>query len=139
MAQVISDDVVNKTIKRLIRRTNLAVAVPQSGNTEIFGMDVRGVDRVLLEIGAVGKLLDTFLVQARAHPDGSLLTLASASGDYTSPNGLTILDASGDLTSQAAGTSGWVLINTVGWDSLHISASSGDAAGSTVNVYASGA
>ena len=123
--------------KRLMRAGNASVAVPQSGNTTLLEIPVESFEQILVEAAVSGKLLDAFTVQVKSHPDGSYLTIASAAGDYTSPTGL-MVKASGDITTQAAGTSGWFILDTRGVAWVKVVASSGDAAGSTVSAYAGG-
>lgn len=111
------------------------IAVPQAGNTTILEMNVKGLERLFAEIAVTVQALDAFRVDARAHEDGSYQTLYSTAANYTSPAGL-LVGASGDLTVQAAGTSGWLILDVRGMESLRLQASSGNAAGSTVAVYA---
>lgn len=47
--------------------------------------------------------LSAFTVEYRAHPDGDWASIASASADYTAPEG-PVIGASGDLTAAAYGS-----------------------------------
>jgi hypothetical protein len=114
----------------------LSVSVVQSGNTDVAVIDVKDVSRLCVEIVVAGQALDAFNVLARFHPSGSFQTLFSVAGDYTGVVGL-LQGTSGDLTTQAVG-SGWFIMDTLGIDAIKLQASSGNAAGSTVSVYAGG-
>lgn len=136
-AQAWSNSPTLRNWPRTLTTQNLAVAVPQAGNTTILTLDTRGVERITVEIAVTVQALDAFLIQGKAHGSGSTLTLYSASGDYTSPKGV-LIGVSGDLTTLAAGSSGWLVMDSKGFDSIIIQASSGNVAGSTISVFATG-
>ena len=137
MAQVTSPRVLNAEIAKVVLAKNSAVAVAQSGDTTVLELNVSGLERLVVEVAVASKLLDAFSVLGAVHPDGSYMTLFSVAADFTSPAGL-MVDASGDITTQAAGSSGWFVLDVRGLDRVKLTASSGDAAGSTVSVYATG-
>jgi hypothetical protein len=116
----------------------LAVAVAQAGNTDLITIDVSRIARLWVEIAVSGQDLDAFLVKGRTHASGSYQTLVgSVAANYTSPAGI-IVGASGDLTTLAAATSGWIALDVRGLNSIKLQASSGNVAGSTVSAYAGG-
>ena len=117
--------------------SNAAVSVPQSGNTELLDLDVTGISELGIEIVVTVQALDTFIIQGRMSKDSAYQTLYSTSGDFTVPTGL-LIGTSGDLTVQAAGTTGWAILSVRPLYSVKILASSGNVAGSTVTAYAIG-
>lgn len=114
------------------------VLVPQAGTTELLRVDVAGLEHVLVQVAVVGQDLDVFTISAMGHPSAAAATLASAAGDYTTPNA-PVIKASADLTTLAAAASGYALVDVRGWRVLIVSASSGNIAGSTVTAYVTGA
>lgn len=114
---------------------NEDVAVAQAGNATLLEVTTLGADRMLLTAACVGQALDAFIVQGRPHPEGAYVTLVSAGTDYTN-DVAPVINASGDLTTLAAGSTGWVLLDVRGLESVKVLASSGNVAGSTVSVFA---
>jgi len=80
-----------------------AVAVAQTGNTDLLQFSVGQAERVWIEVVCGGQALDAFIVLGRAHASGSWLTFAGSAAHYTAPAGV-IVGASGDLTALAAVT-----------------------------------
>lgn len=117
--------------------SNLAVAVPQTGNTTLLTIPCHGVKQIMVQVVVSGQALDAFLIQARPTLDAALSTLYSAAADFTAPKGL-LIGASGDLTAQAVGT-GWFIMDVTGLAEVAVLASSGNVAGSTVSAYCGGA
>lgn len=130
MAQVTDTSLDSLTAK------NESVSVIQTGNTNVLQIPCERITEVGIAVVVAGQALDAFIVQGKFHRDGSLVTLYSAAGAYTSPAGL-IVAASGDLTVQAVGT-GWLIVDVRPLYELAILTSSGNVAGSTVSMYATG-
>ncbi len=101
---------------------NVGVTVPAAGNTTLLEVPVDDVAFMGLSIAVATQNLDAFLVQGRMSPNDAYQTILSAAADYTTPAGI-VVDASGDLTVQAAGTSGWLLLNVLPFHSIRIQAS----------------
>ncbi|MGE5524343.1 MAG: hypothetical protein ACM3SS_11555 [Rhodospirillaceae bacterium] len=137
MAQSTKVDVRSNGVRPFLSASNASVSVPQSGNTTVLEIDVTELEQIFVEVAVATKLLDAFIISGKAHRDGSYLTLYSAGADFTSPAGL-LIDASGDITTQAAGSSGWFLMDVRGLVAVKLQASGGDAVASSVSVYASG-
>ena len=79
-------------------------------------------DRLWISFTVTTADLTAFVVQYKTHADGSYFNVASAAGDYTTPNN-PVVDASGDLTVAAAGsTVHWVCLNVRGIHSIKIRA-----------------
>ena len=125
----------NSMARKFVEVINLLVAVPQTGNTEVGRILVEGCDRLAAEVLVAGQALDAFVVKGKCTKDGADITLFSAALDYTTPAGI-VIDASGDLTSQAVGT-GWLVLDVRGFYDISLHASSGNVAGSTVSIHAS--
>lgn len=100
-----------------------------TAEADVCEIDVAGLERVCLEAAVTTATLSAFKVQARFHSGGSYLTIASAAGDYTNPQGI-IVGCSGDLTTQAVG-SGWIILDVRGIESLKILAA-GTSSGVTI-------
>jgi len=116
---------------------NIAVAVPQAGNTVLLTIPCHGLTRILVQVDVTVQALDAFIIQVRSTNVASLATLYSVAGDYTSPKGL-LVGASGDLTTIAAAASGWFIMDVDGLYEVVVSASSANVAGSTVDAYCGG-
>jgi len=114
-------------------KKSLAVAVPET-LTSVLAVNVSGYERLTVSVDVTSHALDQFVVKGRNHGDGTLMTLFSAAGDFTSPAGM-VVDASGDLTTQAVG-SGWLALDVSGWDKIEVFAASGNVAGSVVSAFA---
>lgn len=118
--------------------TNVGALVAQAGLTDIAVIQTTAIERVFAQIEVQGKALDQFQISGRAIKGGTLTVLYQSSADFTQNRGILIF-TTGDLTNQAAGTTGAILLETLGFYEIVLSASSADVAGSTVNVSAGGA
>jgi|GEM_PF-2134317 len=116
------------------------VSVAKSGLTDIAVFNVLGIERIMIQVVVTGQALDQFEIAARStlRTGNDPATLYNLSTDFTSPKGL-IVGASGDLTTQGAGTTGTVIMDVKGLAEITLRASSGNAAGSTVSTYVGGA
>lgn len=126
------------TPRQRLQASNVAVAVAQTGNTEVLKVPCFGIDRLYVHVGVADQALDAFIVRAYATLDAAADTLFSLSTDYTNPAGI-LVGASGDLTTLAAAATGWLVLDVRGISQIDILASSGNVAGSAVTVYAGGA
>ena len=99
--------------------TNTLTDIPATGNTVLLELPVRGLSQAFIRFAVADQALDAFIVEGRADTGAyvSLLTAITAT-----PGGL-VVAASGTLASQAAGTSGWCVLNVRGMDQIRISAS----------------
>lgn len=113
-----------------------AVSVAGTGNTTLITIDCRGKEQIYVELQPVTQNLDAFIVAARPHADGTFNTLYSVAADFTSPAGL-IIGASGDLTTLAAGATGWFIMDVSSLRDVRLSASAA-ADSSAVTVYVGG-
>jgi len=121
--------------ERQVYADNLSVSVAQAGLTTLTtNEDMADTIRMLFEVTTGGQAFDAFEIQVKAHPNGSWITIYNAAADFTSPAGL-IIGASGDLTTLAASTTGWFLMETRGLYGIRVQASCDNAAGSSCNVY----
>ena len=116
---------------------NLALAVPNS-STQILKIPCLGMDRIFVTVGVATNALAGFNIQAQATADGPAQTLYSTAGNFTTPSGL-LVGASGDLTTLAAGATGWFIMQVSGLAYVIVNATSGNVGGSTLTVYAGGA
>ena len=98
------------------------VTVPGTGNTTLCTLDVNFVERLCVEVGVATQALDVFQIQARMHSGGNFITLFSSAGHFTSPAGI-LIGASGDLTTLAAGATGWFILDCLGFDQVRLVAS----------------
>jgi len=134
MAQVTDYSVVSGGFEA--KNENITVAL--ASNTDLLEVFVHKVARMTFEVkNDGGNAFDAFIVQGKMHPGGNYVNILSAAGDYTTPAGI-VVDASGDLTTLAAGATGWLIIDVIGFYQVKIQASS--AVGTTTcDVYARGA
>lgn len=108
------------------------ITVLAGGNTVLSTYDVRGRDRLSIEISVTNQALDAFIVEARTHPNGSHNVIAKDSTEFITPVGLIVgsetydaadLRLAGDLTSIVAGGRGLLVIDVTGLESVRLSAS----------------
>lgn len=71
-----------------------------SAQAPILAIDVEGVDWFWISFSVATAVLSAFVVKFAAKVDGTLVTIASAPGDYVTPTG-PVLGASADLTTAA--------------------------------------
>lgn len=117
---------------------NAALSVPAAGNTTLLDLDVRGLDFVTVRVDPTVQALDAFILSGKAHiDDASYFVFANAAANYTSPSGY-VVKASGDLTTQAAASTGWVLVDVRGLSNLKVEASANIAGTATVTCSAGG-
>lgn len=89
---------------------------------ELATIDVRGAERLFVTFVVGTANLSDFLVEGRSHPDGGLATLATATGDFTTPV-FPVLKASGDLNAAASGsTVHFLVLDVRGLVSVKLSA-----------------
>jgi len=109
--------------------------VTSTSNVTVTTLDVRGLNVLYVEIQPVTEALTAFEIAARPNTQGTFNTLFSASGDFTSPDGL-LIGASGDLTVLSAGSTGWFIMFCLGLDRVQLSATAAGAG--TLTVIAGG-
>jgi hypothetical protein len=89
---------------------------------EIFTIDVSDAEYLFISFLVGTANLSAFEVCGRAHPDGGWAILANAGANFTSPAG-NVVDASGDLTTAASGsTVHWVHLSVGGIDCVRLRA-----------------
>jgi len=116
---------------------NLAVAVPAAGNTDLLEIIVARVSVLGVEVLPTVQALDAFIVQGKFNPNSAYVTMFSLATDFTTPAGI-VLDASGDLTIQAAGSTGWLVLDVSALYAVKIQASANVAGQATVTARANG-
>ncbi len=79
------------------------------------------IERGLIDVAVATTALDQFVIQIRSNVNASYQTIYSAGSDFTSPVGI-MVGASGDLTALTAGTSGWVMLDVFGIESIRLRA-----------------
>lgn len=122
--------------RHILRRKSLAVAVATGANTTLLELIVEGISKLSVHFDVSDANLDAFAISGRVHPDAAYHTIASASGDYTSPAGR-MLRASADLTGIAAAGSGWFDMDVSALQAVKIAASAAGSA-AAVDIYANG-
>lgn len=81
-----------------------------AGTTDdMFEIVLANESKVAIEINPVTNALDAFEIHVKAHVGGTYVRVASAAADFTTPKGF-IAAASGDVTTQGAGTFGCVVV-----------------------------
>lgn len=92
---------------------------------DVAVIDVRGAEVLQFSFVVGSANLTAFDVAGRVASGGGWFTIATAAGDYTTPNH-PVLDASGSLVTAAAGaTVHWAKIDVRGLESVRLQASSG--------------
>ena len=130
-------------LRYLAQWTNLALAVPDVGNTTLLELtDIpEEATRLEIEITNTGNALDAFILSRKGHPDGSYDLIADAAADFTTP-ALPLLEVSSDmaasldLTTLEDGKKGWVKIAVDGEASWKIEASGNGATVMSIYVIA---
>lgn len=115
---------------------SLAASLLAAGNTTLLELPTKGLTNVGVQVDVTVQALDAFLIQGKFNANGAFVTLYSAAGNFTTPAGL-IINASGDLTAQAAGTTGWFLMDVRGLYAIKVLASAA-VDGALVDAYAGG-
>jgi len=113
-----------------------AVTVGGTGNTTLLEIDTAGLSRIGFYFSVATQNLDAFIIAAKFGEGGSYSTLYSAAGDFTSPSGL-LVGTSGDLTTVAASSSGWFIMDVSGVQGIRVQASAA-ADSASVTPYATG-
>jgi hypothetical protein len=103
--------------------------------TEILSVNTAEHGVLSVQLTVATNALDQFAIKAKVHPAAPLETLFDSAGDFTSPGGLLKI-TSGDLTTQAAATTGSFVMDISGYYQVRLYAASGNVAGSVVDVYA---
>lgn len=132
-----NEDITLQPRVRILRAENLALSVAATGNTTVLDVDVRDLERIMIQVSPTVQALDAFIVSIQPHTGGAYSTIASAAADYTAPSGL-IVGASGDLTALAAAATGWIIVDVRGLSRLRVQASAAAAGAATVTAYAGG-
>lgn len=114
---------------------SVATAIPATGNTDILEIVTLGLKNIALDFDVTVNNLDGFIVSAKFHPDDVFHSLYTA---ITSTPGGLIIAASGTLASQAAASSGWLVMDVRGIYSIKISVSGTVADTTAVSVFCSG-
>jgi len=123
--------------RQLLTAKNLAVSVPATGTTTLIEVPTAGLHTLGVQVDVTVQALDAFAITARFNESGAFVTLYSSAGDFTTPAGL-LIGASGNLTIQAAGTTGWFILDVRGLHSVKVTCS-GAVDSALVDVYAGGA
>lgn len=111
--------------------------IPASGDTVILEVPTLGLKNIGLSFDVGVNALDTFVVSAQFHPDDTFHQLYNAV-DATPTESPLIIAASGTLASQAAGTTGWLLMDVRGIYKVRFSASGTVADTTTIAARCSG-
>lgn len=113
-----------------------ANAMDNSGLQDIFTFNVEGLARIVVAITVATNALAAFAIKAAMTPQGAFQTIKSTTGQFAAPSGV-LIDASGDLTTQAVG-SGWFVMDVAGMSQIKICANSSAAGGSTLAIVGGG-
>lgn len=119
-------------IKNTINRV-LDVAVTEA-LTILTTVKTNFSDRLAVQFTVATHDLDQFVIKGQVHPASPEETLYSAAGSFTAPSGL-IIAASGDLTTQAAASTGSFVMDVGGYFQITVYAASVHSGGSVVDIY----
>lgn len=123
--------------RQLLTAKNLAVSAPAAGTTTLIEVPTAGLHTLGVQVDVTAQALDAFAITARFNESGGFVTLYSTAGSFTTPAGL-LIGASGDLTTQGAGTTGWFVLDVRGLYSVKVTCS-GAVNNALIDVYAGGA
>jgi hypothetical protein len=121
--------------RQLLTAENLALPVA-APLTVLLELEVGGLEMIGVQVSPTVQAFNAFAIEGKVHPDAPYVTLYNTAGAFTTPVGL-IIAASGDLTTQAAGTQGWVILRVEPLFMVRIRASS-VVNGGTTDAYAGG-
>jgi hypothetical protein len=105
-----------------------------TGNTIVATIPTIGVNVLTAEIAVATQALDVFIISGRPHAKASYQTLFSTASEYINCPG-DLIGTSGDLTTIAAGATGFFKMDCRGYESIQLSASAA-ADSATVTVRA---
>jgi hypothetical protein len=105
--------------------SNQSADLPYSGTvnglTNLIDIDVRDMRRIMIQVKPGANPLTGFEVHAQSATDADFVPFLAVASDYTSPQGI-LIGASGDLTTLAANTAGWLLMDVSGIATLRLKA-----------------
>lgn len=109
-------------------------AIPEA-LTLVWSDRVNYHDKLSAQFTVATHDLDQFVIKGQVSPNAPLQTLYSAAGSYTTPTGR-LETCSGDLTTQAASSTGSFDLDVSGLYSVGIYAASVHSGGSVVDFFA---
>ena len=109
------------------------VSVTSPSLTTLIELKTDSYDKLNCQFKTITQSLDQFVISAKTGPDADYQILYSSAGSYTTPSGL-LETCSGDLTTQAAGTSGGFTMAVSGFYQVKIQASAATGTAS-VTIY----
>lgn len=95
---------------------------------EVVSIETQGFSRLYIDLTVATAALTDFQVDYKVL-DGSVFTVATSSGDFTTPT-FPVLKASGNLNAAATGHS-WLILDVLGVTSVSLKAASGTSASVT--------
>lgn len=113
-------------------RKKLDIAVLEA-LTALNTIDTVLYDRLNVQINVASNALDQFTVQAKVQSDAPFINVATVGASFTALS-FPMLSASGDLTTQAVGNGSFIM-DCSGYVAVKLSAASGNAGGSVVDLY----
>lgn len=117
-------------------RSQSATATLAEALATVITIPCADMERVFIDLATSNdSALDQFGVQGKFNDDATARTLYNTAAAFTSPAGL-IVGASGDLTTLAANSNGWLIVDTRGLYQLILQAAqaAGDATTLTIEV-----
>ena len=105
--------------KKVIKNTIAAAAV-ETTSTKVATIQVRGVDRIHVQITVGTAALTGFSIKAKTNTNqGVEDTLYSTSADFTAPAGI-LVGTSEDLTTLGTSAPGWFEMDVFGLDEVYL-------------------
>ena len=118
-----------------VEATNAVAALTAAATVDLLELQVADIAQLVVEIVVTTQALDAFIMQGKTHPSSAYATLKAA---WTV--GGIVVDASGALNTQGAGTTGWAVVNVEGFHSIKFQASAAvDGANVTIRARGHGA
>ena len=135
-AVVVATETKTSYPQKLFEFSGAANAMDNSGVQDLFTIDTTCMVRMGLHIVVAINALASFEIWGLFHNSDAYVKLKSTAAHFTAPSGI-MIDASGDLTTQAVGALGWLIMDVAGLEKVKIKANSGGAS-STLAIFGCG-
>lgn len=94
-------------VRQLIQAKNTGLVLPAAGDTVLMEIPTAGAEELGVQFDVTTQALDNFVIEGKFHADAAYVVL------YTNPTVVTglIIGISGSIGAQAAGSTGWFILN----------------------------
>lgn len=117
-----------------LQKTNTVLGISDSGFTDLLEIEVESLSQINFEVVVTEEALGSIRMMGKVHPDSDYVIVVDT---MLFPGGPLVLATSGNVGSQAAGTTGWGVVNVLGFHMVKFQARA-DVAGANVTIRAAG-